>query len=80
MQYAQAKQEEVVMGAQLAVEQSVGDVRTERPLTPREVASFERDGFVVVPGFFSPEEIAPLAEACVGSCARSPTATAMRRR
>jgi len=38
--------------------------RTERPLSPRHVALFERDGFVVIPGFFDPEEIAPLQEAC----------------
>ena len=31
---------------------------------PRQVAVFERDGFVVLPGFFSGEEIAPLREAC----------------
>ncbi len=37
---------------------------TTKPLGPRQVALFERDGFVVVPGFFAPEEIAPLQEAC----------------
>ncbi|MFZ2870978.1 phytanoyl-CoA dioxygenase family protein [Zavarzinia sp.] len=38
---------------------------TSKPLGPHEVALFERDGFVIVPGFFSPEEIAPLHDACV---------------
>ncbi len=33
-------------------------------LEPRQIAVFERDGFVVLPGFFSGEEIAPLREAC----------------
>ena len=34
-------------------------------LTPRDIALYERDGFVVLPGFFSAEEIAPLREACL---------------
>ena len=33
-------------------------------LGPRQVAVFQRDGFVVLPGFFAGEEIAPLREAC----------------
>jgi ectoine hydroxylase len=33
-------------------------------LEPRQIAVFERDGFVVLPGFFSGGEIAPLREAC----------------
>jgi hypothetical protein len=52
------------MVALRASEEQAVEVRTERPLTPREVATFERDGLVVVPGFFAAEEIAPLAEAC----------------
>jgi hypothetical protein len=38
---------------------------TTRPLTPGEIALFDRDGFVVLPGFFSDAEIAPLREACL---------------
>ena len=38
---------------------------TTRPITPREIAVFERDGFVVLPGFFTMDEIRPLADACV---------------
>lgn len=38
---------------------------TTRPLSPREIAAFERDGYVVVPGMFSDEEIRPLRDACV---------------
>jgi ectoine hydroxylase len=34
-------------------------------LEPRQTALFERDGFVVIPGFFSGAEIAPLREACI---------------
>src|ERR1700679_1772749 len=34
-------------------------------LEPRQIALFERDGFVVIPGFFSGAEIAPLREACI---------------
>jgi ectoine hydroxylase len=33
-------------------------------LDPRQVALFERDGFVVLPGFFRDPEISPLREAC----------------
>lgn len=40
-------------------------IKTTRPVTPREVALFERDGFVVLPGFFSDAEVAPLREACL---------------
>lgn len=53
------------MVATLAVEQPAGPVRTERPLTLREIALFERDGFVVLPGFFSKEEVEPLRQACL---------------
>jgi len=38
---------------------------SEKLLTPAQVEAFHRDGFVVVPAFFSPAEIAPLAEACL---------------
>jgi phytanoyl-CoA dioxygenase PhyH len=31
---------------------------------PRQLAQFERDGFVVLPGYFSDAEIAPLRDAC----------------
>ncbi len=34
-------------------------------LTPRDVALFIRDGFVLLPGFFSASEIAPLHRACL---------------
>jgi ectoine hydroxylase len=40
---------------------SIGAARLEQ----RQVALFERDGFVVIPGFFSDAEIAPLREACI---------------
>ncbi|MFA5120956.1 phytanoyl-CoA dioxygenase family protein [Zavarzinia sp.] len=39
-------------------------ITTEFPLSPAQIADFKRDGFVIVPGFFSKEEIAPLHEAC----------------
>lgn len=38
--------------------------KTELPLTQDQIDSFYRDGFVIVPGFFSPEEIQPLHDAC----------------
>lgn len=47
-----------------AVAMPLTDVRTTRPITPREVAIFERDGFVLIPGFFTDAEVAPLREAC----------------
>lgn len=40
-------------------------VTTMRPLKPRDMALFERDGFVVLPGFFDDGEIAPLREGCL---------------
>lgn len=40
-------------------------VRTTRPLKPREISLFERDGFVLLPGFFNIFEIAPLREGCL---------------
>jgi ectoine hydroxylase len=33
-------------------------------LSPEDLAAYERDGFVRLPGFFSVEEIEPLAQAC----------------
>jgi ectoine hydroxylase len=33
-------------------------------LSADELGAYERDGFVRLPGFFAPDEIAPLAEAC----------------
>jgi hypothetical protein len=41
------------------------EVKTEMPLTAEEIATFNRDGFVIVRGFFSPEEIEPLRLACL---------------
>jgi hypothetical protein len=35
-----------------------------RPLAAREIALFERDGFVILPGFFDDAEIAPLRDSC----------------
>lgn len=40
-------------------------VTTTRPLKPRDIALFERDGFVLLPGFFDALEIAPLREGCL---------------
>jgi hypothetical protein len=40
-------------------------VTTTRPLKPREIALFERDGFLLLPGFFDDREIAPLREGCL---------------
>ena len=37
---------------------------TTRPLTDEEIAAYHRDGFVVVPGLFGADEIAPIAAAC----------------
>jgi hypothetical protein len=42
-----------------------GPPTTSRALAPREIALFERDGFVVLPEFFSEGELAPLREACI---------------
>jgi ectoine hydroxylase len=36
-----------------------------RPLKPREIALFERDGFVILPAFFSDLELAPLRNSCL---------------
>jgi ectoine hydroxylase len=38
---------------------------TERPLTADHIAAFHRDGYVIIPGFFSREEIEPLRLACL---------------
>lgn len=40
------------------------EIVTARPVTPAEVASYHRDGFVLLPGFFSAAEIEPLRRAC----------------
>jgi hypothetical protein len=40
---------------------------TTRPLTSGEIALFNRDGFVMLRGFFSKAEIAPLKEACLAN-------------
>jgi ectoine hydroxylase len=34
-----------------------------RPLTDEEVASYHEDGFVIIPGLFTPEEVRPLSDA-----------------
>ncbi len=34
------------------------------PLSKEQIAKYHEDGFLVVPGFFAPEEVAPLEEAC----------------
>ncbi len=34
--------------------------RSERPLTPQEIAAYHRDGYVILRGFFKPDEIEPL--------------------
>ncbi|MDE8654600.1 phytanoyl-CoA dioxygenase family protein [Novosphingobium album (ex Liu et al. 2023)] len=39
-------------------------VKTEFPLSPSQIESFYGDGYVIVPGFFSQEEIEPLRLAC----------------
>jgi hypothetical protein len=39
--------------------------KTEKPLSMDDMAAFHRDGFVIVRGFFSPEEIEPLRVACL---------------
>src|ERR1700761_6877551 len=41
------------------------EVTTEKPLSASQIAAFNRDGFVIIPGFFSPEEIEPLRQACL---------------
>ena len=38
---------------------------TERPLSAEQLAAFHRDGYVIVPGFFTAEEIEPLRSACL---------------
>src|SRR5271168_1558995 len=38
---------------------------TEKPLTADQIAAFYCDGYVIVPGFFSKEEIEPLRLACL---------------
>ncbi|HVY17516.1 MAG TPA: phytanoyl-CoA dioxygenase family protein [Dongiaceae bacterium] len=37
---------------------------TEYPLSAAQIADFNRDGYIIVPGFFSKEEIMPLHDAC----------------
>ena len=39
--------------------------KTERPLSAEQIAAFHRDGYVIVPGFFTAEEIEPLRSACL---------------
>ena len=39
--------------------------KTEHPLSAEQIAAFHRDGYVIVPGFFSAEEIEPLRSACL---------------
>ena len=34
------------------------------PLSPEQIAAYHQDGFVMVPGLFAPDEIAPVQEAC----------------
>jgi hypothetical protein len=40
--------------------------RSERPLTADEIAAFNRDGYVILRGFLSPEEVEPLREKLLG--------------
>lgn len=47
-----------------AFQQSNEKICTTRPLKKEEISRYHEDGFVIVPGFFSEEEIAPLREAC----------------
>jgi hypothetical protein len=39
---------------------------TEHPLSPDQIAAYHRDGYLHVPAFFSPEELAPMQEALAG--------------
>ena len=39
--------------------------KTERPLSAEQIAAFHRDGYVIVAGFFTAEEIEPLRSACL---------------
>ena len=41
-----------------------GNVDTEFPLSQSQIDDFYRDGYVIVPGFFSKKEILPLHDAC----------------
>lgn len=45
--------------------QAISKPVTERPLTAEQIAAFYRDGYVIVPGFFSQDEIEPLRSACL---------------
>ena len=38
-------------------------MKTERPLTPDQIVAYHRDGYLVVPGFFDADEIAPMQRA-----------------
>lgn len=40
------------------------EIRTTRPLSPEQIAEYHAEGFVIVRGFFEPEEIEPLRLAC----------------
>jgi hypothetical protein len=48
----------------MLVERSGVQPASERPLSETEIAAYWRDGFVALPGFFGPDEIAPLQAAC----------------
>ena len=39
-------------------------ISTLYPLSPAQITAYHRDGFVMVPGLFAPDEIAPVQEAC----------------
>ncbi|NEP89198.1 MAG: phytanoyl-CoA dioxygenase family protein [Okeania sp. SIO2C2] len=39
-------------------------VKTTRPLTPEQIAKYNEDGFVIIPGFFEVQEIEPIRIAC----------------
>lgn len=45
-------------------QQNNNEIRTTRPLSVDEIDRYYKDGFVILPGFFSEEEVAPILQAC----------------
>lgn len=43
---------------------SNSEIRTTRPLSQEQIRQYHEDGFIIVPGFFDPEEIETVRKAC----------------
>jgi hypothetical protein len=56
--------EQFMNGAGGSPDKSGPSATSEKPLAPADIAAFHRDGFVIVKGFFTAQEIESLREAC----------------